>query len=67
MHESNDTKHVWLMMLACAVPILILFLLPVLGIKGNYGWAAIVLMVLMHLFLMRGHSGKKKTGHGGCH
>ncbi len=66
MHESNDTKHMWIMMLACAVPILILFLLPTLGIKGNYGWAAVVLMVFMHLFLMRGHGGKK-TRHGGCH
>ena len=55
-------KHMWLMMLACIVPLVIILLLPVFGIKGNYTWIAIIVMFAMHLLMMGGH-GTKSAKH----
>lgn len=49
-------NHTLWMMLACAIPLLIIFLLPVFRIKSDYiVFIAIVLMFGAHLFMMGGH------------
>lgn len=63
-------NHMLWMILACAIPLLIVFLLPVFGIKSDYiAFIAIIIMFAAHLFMMGGHdhgqekddkSGKKK-------
>lgn len=77
----GEGHSMWLMVLACAIPLLIIFLLPVFGISANYTWVAIILMFALHLFMMGGHGGHEghesakkqpsttaqKEGQGGNH
>ncbi|HIH31825.1 TPA: hypothetical protein HA235_03895 [Candidatus Woesearchaeota archaeon] len=52
-------NHLLWMILACAIPLLIVLLLPVFGIKSNYSIIiAMVSMIVMHLFMMRDHRHK---------
>lgn len=55
--DGHDPKHLWLMVLACAVPLLLVFVLPLFGFRGNLAWIAIGLMVLLHVWMMKGHGG----------
>lgn len=52
---NHDSKHMWLMVLACAIPLLLVVLLPLLGVKMNITWIAVGLMFVMHLWMMKGH------------
>ena len=56
-------KMFW-MILACIIPLLVVILLPVFGIKNEFiAFIAIVLMFAVHLFMMDGHSDKKGDNH----
>jgi len=45
------------MILACVIPLLLIFLLPFFGIRSNYTiFIAMILMVVIHLFMMKGHN-----------
>jgi len=55
-------KHWLWMLLACVAPILLIFLLPLFGVKSDLTFALfLVVFFVAHLFMMRGHS----HGHGG--
>lgn len=69
-------SHELRMLIGCVLPVLALFLLPVLGIGGGAAvLVAIVLMFACHLLMTRGHGhgrrpGDTRTGHrheGGSH
>ncbi len=67
--KNDHANHMWWMALACAIPLIIVSILPAIGIKSNYtGVLLIVLVVGAHL-LMIGKSchhddkkGEKKDG-----
>jgi len=49
-------KHALWMILSCAIPLLIVFLLSTFGIKSDYTvFIFIVLMLACHLFMMGRH------------
>ena len=58
--SHGDSKHSWLMVIGCSLPIVAVLLLPMFGV--SWGTALLFLFVLacplMHLFGMHG-------GHGG--
>ena len=48
--------HTLKMLAGCAVPLLLVFLLPVLGVDGDASFLVfLALMFACHLFMMRGH------------
>jgi len=50
------------MILGCTLPLLLVFLLPLLGISGNVRTLLfIVLMFACHLMAMRGHDGTHRS------
>ena len=51
--KNDHANHMWWMALACAIPLIIVSILPAIGIKSNYtGVLLIVLMVGAHLLMM---------------
>jgi hypothetical protein len=57
-------KHSHWMLIACIVPLLLIFILPALGI-GLGGWSLMLIMIAcfaMHLLMM---SGRSRHGNGG--
>ena len=53
-------RHVLLMVLCCAIPLVLILALPYLGVSlASSGWLLLVLVLcpLMHLLMMRGHGG----------
>jgi len=56
MHEHTNKKHMLLMVLACSVPLLLVILLPLFGIKFNVLWIGIGLMLIIHIWMMKGHT-----------
>ena len=48
----DEKKHMWMMVLACGLPLLIILALPLFGIKGNFTWIALIAMFAMHIFMM---------------
>ena len=67
-------NHMLKMMLACAIPLLVISLLPVFGIKSDYTvFIFVALMIMCHLFMMSGHGHEhkkkdetKEGKHGKC-
>ena len=56
-------KHTFWMIIGCTVPLLLIFLLPLFGITGNYTFLIfIVAMFTCHL-LMPHHGAHKHDGH----
>ena len=56
-------KHLFWMIIGCTVPLLLIFLLPLFGITGNYSFLIfIVAMFACHL-LMPHHGEHKHDGH----
>lgn len=52
-----EKNHMIWMALACIIPLLIVLLLPLFGIKNNYTiFIAMVLMIVMHIFMMKSHN-----------
>jgi hypothetical protein len=70
-------KHIFWMIIGCTVPLLLIFLLPVFGITGNYSFVIfIVAMFACHLLMPMHHGGHEghvgvnqttKTGNHGSH
>lgn len=53
-------RHDLWMIIGCTVPLLLIFLLPLFGVRGNFGiFVFIILMFACHL-LMHGQHGKHK-------
>jgi hypothetical protein len=51
------------MILGCTLPLLLVFLAPVLGISSNLAtFLFILLMFACHLLMMRGHGGERRGG-----
>ena len=61
MQNKNHTrKHIIMMALACVIPLLLVILLSFLGFDGKiFSLFAIILMIVLHLVLMKGHGGHK--------
>lgn len=62
------------MIIGCTLPLLLIFLLPVFGVRSDVSlFAFIILMFACHLLMMGGHHGKhakhsnKEEGKHGCH
>ncbi len=58
-------NHALWMLIGCAVPVILIFLFPLIGIGRN--WTLFIFIVLMfgcHLLMMKGH---KNTSHGEHH
>jgi len=59
-------NHMLWMILGCALPLLLIFLLPISGIKSDIiAFIAIALMFIAHLFMMSGHGHKKDEAQNG--
>ena len=57
-------KHAIWMVIGCALPILLIFLFPVFGIKGNLAvFIFVILMFSCHLFMTRGHRKEGREEH----
>lgn len=62
-------KHSIWMIIGCVLPLLLIFLLPVFGVRGDLIlFIVVVLIFVMHFFMMGGHHGRqgsnKEEGHG---
>jgi len=63
-HREN-LKHMLMMILACLLPLIIIFLLPFFGISNKWGAGlAIALMVFLHILMIKYHSPNKKEHKG---
>ena len=61
-------KHTLLMLIGCALPLLLIFLLPAVGVEG--GWVlvlAIIAMFACHLMHFGMHTRGKKGDHDNGH
>lgn len=57
-------NHFWRMLLGCAVPMLLIFVLPLFGVsEGITLTVFIVLMFGCHLLMMRGHDPDHASHH----
>lgn len=60
-------KHILMMVVGCALPLLLIFMAPLLGIRGN--WSVFIFVAAMfacHLFMPMHHhqsDKSKKTNH----
>ncbi len=69
MHHHNGKGNngmMWMMVLCCALPLLLLILSGGATIGGSSAWlvlGAVALMVVIHLFMAKGHtrSGEEKS------
>jgi len=60
----NHSNHMWMMALACGGALLLILVLPFFGLSKNWSsWIAIGVMVVLHLWMMRGHSDHNHTSH----
>lgn len=58
----NHSNHMWLMALACGGALLLILVLPLFGLSKNWSSGiAITVMIILHLWMMRGHSHKNHT------
>lgn len=63
----NHANHMWMMVLACGGAFLLILVLPLLGLSKNWSVGiSIAFMVVLHLWMMRGHSDhvRHKEGRG---
>lgn len=67
-------NHGLWMIVGCTLPLLLIFILPALGVRGDFSlFIFIILMFACHLFMMGGHHGKhdehgeEKEEKHGCH
>ena len=57
-------KHLFWMIIGCTVPLLLIFLLPLMGISGKYAFLIfIVAMFACHLLMPMHHGGHEHDGH----
>ena len=58
------SKHIIWMIIGCTVPLLLIFLLPLFGITGNYTFLIfIVAMFACHLLMPMHHETHEHEGH----
>ena len=58
--KSENTRHMWMMALACGGALLLILVLPFFGLSKNWSVGiSVVVMVGLHLWTMRGHSDHK--------
>ena len=65
--KHDHSSHKWLMILACGGALLLIFVLPLFGLSKN--WSAgisVAVMIGLHLWMMRGHSGHNHKEIRGC-
>lgn len=64
-----NSKHTFIMLLCCLVPLAAFFLVSVLGIPLNSlaTFALILMCPLMHILMMRGMGGHDHQGEAPCH
>lgn len=56
----TEKNHIFWMILACIIPLLIVLLLPVFGIRSKYTiFIAMILMIVVHIFMMKNHNHNK--------
>lgn len=63
-------NHWFWMLVACALPLLLIFLLPVFGVTGNVSFFLfVVVFFLAHLFMMgrHSHNGNYRSDEKGHH
>ena len=72
MSGGHEHRHSWLMLIGCALPLLMIFVLPLLGIRQ--GWVvpiALAAMLLCHLMTgavaSRGAKGHGEAATGDAH
>lgn len=59
--NPSHTNHAWLMIIACGGALLLTFALPLFGVSKNWSIGiAILVMIGLHLWMMRGHSNHRK-------
>ncbi len=64
--HNSDMKHMILMLLACALPLGLIFVLSLFGITGKWlTFAGIALMILLHVLMMKDHVSGRNTHHKG--
>ena len=51
-------KHLFWMIIGCTVPLLLIFLLPLFGITGNYSFLIFIVLMFGCHFMMMGRHGK---------
>ncbi len=58
-NKTHSSKHMLIMILACIVPLVLLFgAAKYFGFDSTYlVWGAILLMIGMHVWMMKGHKG----------
>ena len=70
-NHSGHGKHMWLMLLCCLIPLMLILIWPSLNLSGSSILAKIapygffILCPLMHIammFFMRGHGNDKEQG-----
>ena len=58
------SKHIFWMIIGCTAPLLLIFLLPLLGITGNYTVLIFVIaMFACHLLMPMHHGGQEHKEH----
>ena len=61
-------KHTFLMLIGCALPLLLIFLLPLFGISGNVSiFIFVLLMFFCHLLMPMHHRGGGHRHEDGNH
>ncbi|MBS3082048.1 hypothetical protein J4416_03915 [Candidatus Pacearchaeota archaeon] len=62
----NHSNHMWMMILACGGALFIILVFPFLGLSKNWvAGIAIAVMVVLHLWMMKGHSSHNNSEHKG--
>ena len=66
--NNHNTRHMIMMILACAIPLSIIFILQFFGISSKWtNIGAIGLMIFLHIFMMKDHFLEKpKKNKGGA-
>jgi len=61
-YMHNDSKHGWLMMAACMVPLILIGGMWMLGVGGSWlTYAILLLCPLSHVLMMKGHGAHEGT------
>lgn len=61
-----NLKHILMMLVGCTLPLLLIFIAPLLGIKGDWSTLTFIIVMACHLFMPmhHGHTNhSKKQNH----
>ncbi len=66
--KMHSSKHMIVMAIGCVVPLLLVFMLPVIGVITDYTvFIFLIAMFVSHLLMMRGHGNKDGGDEHGHH